>query len=136
MPRNQHRALGTGLERSTLNSKKITSYSNTGVYNLTQSRELMGIEDQPVPLKPNSPNTKRKKNFPRDMMRRGGIRILVNFDPRGHRSILQLARTSLTITLLWAQSQMKNLILGHVSFPNPFAKGEKVLCHRDMVLRG
>ena len=108
----------------------------------------MGIEDHPIPVKPNSTNIKRKKNFPRDVMPRGGIRIAVNFHPfhegqgerrdalirdtqsvpegggdpkitqkmgdgfsvnstsreKGHKSIPRLARTSLTITLLWAQS--------------------------------
>lgn len=105
---------------------------------------MLKVETQLIPMKPNSPNAKRKKNFPRDMMPRGGIRITVNFYPihkgkekeemfssgipsllqkeikawqsrrrwemdswltphlgqRGQRSIQQLARTSLTITLL------------------------------------
>lgn len=168
MPRNQHRAFETGLEGRTRDNIKFTSYRNTGVYNLTQSRELLKVETQLIPMKPNSPNAKRKKNFPRDMMPRGGIRITVNFYPihkgkekeemfslgipsllqkeikawqsrrrwemdswltphlgqRGKRSIQQLARTSLTITLLWAQSQRKNLILGHmVTFQIHFSKG-------------
>ena len=81
MPRNQHRALGMRLEGSARDSKKFTSCSNTSVYNLIQSRELMGIEDHPIPVKPNSPNIKRKNNFPRDMMPRGGIRVAINFHP-------------------------------------------------------
>ena len=81
VPRNQHKVKGTGKGGSARDSKKLVSFSNTGVYNLILSWEEMGIEDQLVLVKPNSPNTKRKKDFPRNMVLRSSIRIAVNFHP-------------------------------------------------------
>lgn len=81
VPRNQHKVKGTGKGESARDNKKLVTFSNTGVYNLTLSREEMGIKDQLVLVKPQSPNTKRKKDFPMNMALISCIRIAINFHP-------------------------------------------------------